>query len=126
MTFGGDHPLRPKPCRLAVIALLLVGLALITRASIGEEIARPAGIADDNSPASTAPPAPVLMQDAWPATASAMIGDQVAFTAVFSDSPAAIFQWQKISNGATNDIFGATTTTLTLTDLQPAILLLTG
>jgi len=47
-----------------------------------------------------------------------MVGDQVTFITVFSDSPAAIFQWQKITDGATNDIAGATNATLTLDNLQ--------
>jgi len=77
-------------------------------------------MANNNSLGVATPPIPALIQDTLPATALNMIGDQVTFTAVFSDAPAAIFQWQRISNGATNDLSGATTTTLTLTNLQLA------
>lgn len=64
--------------------------------------------------------APLLIRDTVPATAMDMVGGQICFSAVFSNSPAAQFQWQKIVNGTTNDIPGATTTTLTLTNLQLA------
>jgi len=112
----------PQPCnhlplqtyRLAVFALLFLGLVSMGGSTLGETPAKPTGAADE-SPAS---PAPVLMQDAMPATAFNMVGDQVTFTAVFSDSPATTFQWQKITDGATNDVSGATNMTLTLANLQ--------
>lgn len=99
------------------MVLLSVGLFFIARGSRGEEIANSNSVAEDASAISVAP---VLIQDTRPATASAMVGDRVDFTAVFSDSPAAVFQWQKVFNGATNDISGATNSTLTLADVQQA------
>lgn len=65
-------------------------------------------------------PASVLMQNVAPTTAFNMVGEQVDFIARFDSSPSAVYQWQKISNGATNDIPGATNTTLTLANLQLA------
>jgi len=68
-----------------------------------------------------APPAiplPILTQDTLPATAAYMVGDQVLFTAGFGNSPAASYQWQKIAGGVTNDVFGATSPTLTLNNVQ--------
>lgn len=97
-----------------MMAMLFVALASISLAGNGEEIGGPRGIAKDPPPAFAVPPAPALIQDTLPATAFDMVGDQVTFTAVFSDAPAAVFQWQKISDGATNDIPGATNGTLTL------------
>ncbi|EEF61584.1 beta strand repeat-containing protein [Pedosphaera parvula] len=73
-----------------------------------------------NSAPPTAPPAPYLLTDAQPASAANMVGEQVIFTAAFSNSPAATFQWQKVVGAVTNDIPGATTTTLTLNNLQVA------
>ena len=73
-----------------------------------------------NSAPPTAPPAPYMLTDAQPASAANMVGDQVTFTAAFSNSPAATFQWQKVVGTVTNDIPGATTTTLTLNNLQVA------
>jgi hypothetical protein len=64
------------------------------------------------------PPSPYLTQDTLPATAANIVGDQVVFTAAYSNAPPATLQWQKVSGGVTNDILGATTPTLTLNDLQ--------
>ena len=71
-----------------------------------------------NSAPPTAPPAPYLLTDAQPASAANMVGEQVIFTAAYSNSPAATYQWQKVVGAVTNDIPGATTTTLTLNNLQ--------
>ncbi|MDB6063906.1 MAG: hypothetical protein JWR26_114 [Pedosphaera sp.] len=117
MTFDGSNNLRQRPGRLAVIALLFLGLASIARASIGEETGGQTGVAGDYSPTSKISP-PLLLQDSVPATAFDKVGGQVSFTAVFSKVPAAIFQWQKISDGMAHDLPGATNTTLTLTNLQ--------
>ena len=100
--WGGKYPLPPRACRWATTVLLFFGLVLTTRARVDE------------------PSAPALIQDTVPATALNTVGDQVTLTAVFSDAPPAVFQWQKISDGATNDIPGATNTILTLTNLQLA------
>jgi hypothetical protein len=62
---------------------------------------------------------PILVQDTLPAMAATMVGDQVVFTADFSNAPAASLQWQFINtNGIVSDIAGATTGTLTLNNLQ--------
>ena len=53
-----------------------------------------------------------------PATAVDVVGGQVSFTAAFSVAGPIAYQWQKISGGKTNNIFGATNTTLTLANLQ--------
>jgi signal transduction histidine kinase len=98
-----------------MVVLLFLGIAATARASIGEESARQIDIAAENSTASTEPPIPVLTQDTMPAIAFGIVGGQVTFTAVFSNAPAAIFQWKKISGGVAFDIPGATNPTLTLT-----------
>jgi signal transduction histidine kinase len=120
------HPSNPahtphrgrQPGRLVAVFFLLFSLILTVRSSRGEEIGGPTRVADHYATASTESPAPGLIQDTLPATAFDMVGGQVTFTAVFSNSPAAVFQWQKISDGATNDLSGATNTTLTLANLQ--------
>ena len=64
------------------------------------------------------PPSPYLTQDTLPGSAANVVGDQVVFTADFSNSPPANLQWQKVVGGVTNDVPGATTPTLTLNNLQ--------
>jgi hypothetical protein len=68
------------------------------------------------------PPSPVLTQDTLPAYAETVVGDRVIFTAAFSNAPPATLQWQVIStNGTTtNDVPGATSATLTLSNVQLA------
>ncbi|HEU5070169.1 MAG TPA: immunoglobulin domain-containing protein, partial [Verrucomicrobiae bacterium] len=66
------------------------------------------------------PPSPYLTQDTLPAYAETVAGDDVVFTAAFSNSPPAALQWQFISGGVTNDLAGATNATLTLTNVQVA------
>ena len=61
---------------------------------------------------------PILVQDTLPATATTVVGDQVSFSATFSNAPAANLQWQYISNSVVTDISGATSSTLTLNNLQ--------
>jgi hypothetical protein len=53
-----------------------------------------------------------------PVTAVDVVGSQVTFTAVFTASSPITYQWQIISGGVTNNISGATNTTLTLANLQ--------
>lgn len=72
------------------------------------------------SPLSVVTPTPVLVTDTLPAAAENIAGEQVVFTAAFGNSPAAAYQWQKIAGGVTNDIPGATASTLTLSNLQVA------
>ena len=98
---------------------LFLGIASFARVSIGEAAGRTTGVAADYFPIVAIVP-PLLIQDTVPATVFVMTGDQVTFMAIFSNAPAAIFQWQKISGRMADDIPGATNTTLTLTNLQPA------
>ena len=64
------------------------------------------------------PPSPYLTQDTLPASAANVVGDQVVFTADFSNAPPANLQWQKVVGGVTNDIAGATLPTLVLNNVQ--------
>ncbi|MDR3459650.1 MAG: immunoglobulin domain-containing protein [Verrucomicrobiae bacterium] len=64
------------------------------------------------------PPSPYLVQDTVPVYAQTVVGDQVVFTAVYSNSPPANQQWLFISGGVTNIISGATGPTLTLNNVQ--------
>ncbi len=64
------------------------------------------------------PPSPYLTQDVLPAYAETVAGDQVVFTAGFSNLPPASLQWQFISGGVTNDLVGQTGSTLTLNNVQ--------
>ena len=67
------------------------------------------------------PANPVLAQDILPASAQTVVGDQVVFSAAFSNSPAANLQWQFITtNGVVSDIAGQTAGTLTLANVQLA------
>jgi hypothetical protein len=67
------------------------------------------------------PANPVLAQDILPASVETVVGDQVVFSAAFSNSPAANLQWQFITtNGVVSDIAGQTTATLTLNNVQLA------
>ncbi|HEY4417248.1 MAG TPA: immunoglobulin domain-containing protein, partial [Verrucomicrobiae bacterium] len=62
---------------------------------------------------------PILVQDTLPSYAATVVGDQIAFTAAFSNAPAVNVQWQFIStNNVVSDIPGATSGTLTLNNLQ--------
>ncbi len=64
------------------------------------------------------PVSPVVAINTLPVTAADVVGSQVTFTAVFTSATTLAYQWQKISGGSTNNISGATNTTLTLTNLQ--------
>ena len=64
------------------------------------------------------PPSVVL--DTQPATASALVGEPITFTATFTSDEPMTYQWEVISGGVTNTIVGATNTSLTLTNLQLA------
>ena len=74
----------------------------------------------NNTTAPPPPPSPYLTQDTLPSYAETVVGDQVIFTAAYSNSPPANVQWQFLSGGTTNDISGATTATLTLNNVQLA------
>lgn len=67
------------------------------------------------------PANPVLAQDILPASVATVVGDQVVFSAAFSNSPAANLQWQFINtNGVVSDIAGQKAPTLTLNNVQSA------
>src|SRR5580700_9410533 len=63
---------------------------------------------------------PTITTNTLPVTASDVVGSQVTFTAAFSGAAPITYQWQVISGGATNNISGATSTSLTLSNLQLA------
>lgn len=64
------------------------------------------------------PPSPVLIQDTLPGYAETVAGDDVVFSAGFSNAPPANVQWLSIIGGVTNAIPGATAPTLTLSNVQ--------
>ena len=64
------------------------------------------------------PLAPVVATNTLPVTAADVVGSQVTFTAAFTAASPLTYQWRVIGGGATNNIPGATSTTLTLTNLQ--------
>ncbi|MBC8096761.1 MAG: hypothetical protein H7Y43_13210 [Akkermansiaceae bacterium] len=76
------------------------------------------------------PPSPTLVQDTLPSYAETVVGDQVVFRAIYSNSPPASLQWQQVvSSPATNNINagvvnvtnnGVITSTLTLNNVQLA------
>ena len=62
--------------------------------------------------------APGVIQNTLPVTAADVVGSQVTFTAAFTGVSPLSYQWQKVSGGVTNNVDGATNTTLTLASLQ--------
>jgi hypothetical protein len=64
------------------------------------------------------PLAPVVATNTLPVTAVDVVGSQVTFIASVVAGEPLVFQWQKISGGVTNNVPGATNTTLTLANLQ--------
>jgi hypothetical protein len=66
------------------------------------------------------PLSPVVAMNTLPVTAADVVGSQVTFTAAFTSTTPLNHQWQVISGGTTNNIPGATNTTLTLGNLQLA------
>ena len=66
------------------------------------------------------PVSPVVATNTLPVTAADVVGSQVAFTAAFTAASPLTYQWEKISGGITNNVSGATNTTLTLMNLQLA------
>ena len=67
-----------------------------------------------------APLSPVVTTNTLPVTAADVVGSQVTFTAAFNGVGPLAYQWQKVSGGVTNNVAGATNSTLTLTNLQLA------
>ena len=64
------------------------------------------------------PLAPLVATNTLPVTAADVVGDQVKFMAAFTAGSPLAYQWQVIRGGVTNNIPGATNTTLTLANLQ--------
>jgi hypothetical protein len=80
-----------------------------------------------NSAQAAAGPSPYLVQDILPTYAETVVGDQVVFTAAYSNTPPAGLQWQVIKSGVTNNVGtgmvnvtnnGVITSTLTLNNVQ--------
>jgi len=103
-----------------MMVLIIIYIAATALVSTGAESGRQMKVAGENATVGTDAPIPVLEQDIVPVNAIGFVGGQVTFTAVFSNAPAAVFQWKKISAGVAFDIPGATNMTLTLTNLQLA------
>ena len=64
------------------------------------------------------PLSPVVSTNTLPVTAADVVGSQEMFMAAFTAGSPLVYQWQVISGGVTNNIPGATNTTLTLANLQ--------
>jgi len=71
-----------------------------------------------DSTAPVPPPSPYLIADTLPKYAETVPGDQVVFTAGYSNAPPANLQWQVVQSGVTNNVSGATNATLTLANVQ--------
>ncbi|MEK7954169.1 beta strand repeat-containing protein [Luteolibacter soli] len=70
------------------------------------------------NPPLAANPGPALVANTSPATATDVVGSEVSFVAAFSTGLPTTYQWQKLVDGQSIDIAGATTPTLTLSNLQ--------
>ena len=79
-----------------------------------------AGITVFGKPSAGLTGPPTLAVNTQPATAFAVVGDRIDFTATFTSGEPMNYQWQAISGGTTNTIAGATSPVLTLTNLQLA------
>lgn len=101
------------------MVLIFLGLVSITIISLGTAAESQTGATREELQASELI-APLLVNDTVPASAFGMIGEQVVFTATFSNGPAANFQWQRVFGKLVYDLPDATNTTLTLTNLQLA------
>jgi hypothetical protein len=71
-----------------------------------------------DSTAPVPPPSPYLIADTLPKYAETVVGDQVVFTADYSNAPPANLQWQVVQSGVTNNVSDATNATLTLANVQ--------
>ena len=65
-----------------------------------------------------APPSPFLTQDTLPNYAETVVGDQVVFTAAYSNAPPANLQWLVVRAGVTNVLANQTNSILTLNNVQ--------
>ncbi len=95
--------------------------AMETLAFVGTDLAggdNTAFIDDVQIAPSSTSMSPVPTMNPLPVTAADVVGSEVSFMAAFTASTPMTYQWQKISGGVTNNIFGATNTTLSLADLQ--------
>jgi len=63
-------------------------------------------------------PVPIVLTNTLPATAADVVGSAVTFVAAFTSTNPITYQWQRIGGGVTNNVSGATNTTLTLSNLQ--------
>jgi len=63
------------------------------------------------------PPSPYLTQETWPTRAETVAGDQIVFTAAYSNAPPANLQWLFINGGVTNTLVNQTNSTLTLNNV---------
>lgn len=61
---------------------------------------------------------PTVEADTEPATANAFVGEPITYTANFISNEPMNYQWEKIANGMTNAVVGATNISLTLSNLQ--------
>lgn len=80
-----------------------------------------------NTSAPPPPPSGYLTQDTLPGYAETVVGDQVVFSASYSNFPPVTLQWQRISGGTTNNVSTTVvnvtnndnvTSTLTLNNVQ--------
>src|SRR5205823_3174530 len=60
---------------------------------------------------------PAIVTNTLPVTATDVAGSEMRFTASFNSVFPIIYQWQVLRNGATNDIPGATNSTLILASM---------
>lgn len=83
----------------------------------------------DNVRLTTGTPTAVLAQTIQPAHAETFVGDQVVFTAAYTNDPPSNLQWVQITSGSTNLVNtgvvnvtsgDVTTSTLTFNNVQPA------
>jgi hypothetical protein len=70
------------------------------------------------SPSAAISIAPVVLTDTLPATGSDVVGSEVTFHAVFGGETPIAYQWRKDSGNGPEDIVGATSSSLTLSNLQ--------
>ena len=70
------------------------------------------------APSAPTPAPPVVITDTLPANGSDVVGSEVTFTAVFHGTTPITYQWRKNTGSGAVDIAGATSPTLTLSNLQ--------
>jgi hypothetical protein len=70
------------------------------------------------SPSASVALPPVLVSDTLPSTGADVVGGQVSFTAAFSSSAPMVYQWYQNTGSGAVALANATSTTLTLSNLQ--------